>query len=76
MYQKKFSFKKTTSIAKQKEAHQKRVLALRHALSEQELITTFVRLVDTYEVILLAQRGVETTESIQKELYRDDRLQG
>jgi len=49
---------------------------LRHALSEQELITTFVRLVDTYEVILLAQRGVETTKSIQKELYRDDRLQG
>ena len=73
---KKFSFKKTTSIAKQKEAHQRRVVALRHAQAETELITNFVRLVDTYQVIILAQRGVETTHCLMIELSRDDRLQG
>jgi len=73
---KKFSFKQTTSIAKQKEAHQKRIAALKHAQNESELLVNFVRLVDTYEVVLLASRGVETTQAMQAELSRDDRLQG
>jgi hypothetical protein len=46
---KKHSFKQTTSIAKQKEAHQKRVNALKCAQCEHELLVNFVRLVDSYE---------------------------
>ena len=63
---KKQRFKQTTSIAKQKEAHKRRKMALRHAQREHELVVNFVRLVDTYEVVVLAQRSVETTQSMQK----------
>ena len=73
---KKQRFKQTTSIAKQKEAHKRRKNALRHAQREHELVVNFVRLVDTYEVVVLAQRSVETTQNMQQELSRDDRLQG
>jgi dynein heavy chain len=73
---KKFSSKNTTSIAKQKEAHQRRVMALRHATHEQGLLVDFVRLADTYEVILLANRAAETAKDLLTELSREDRLQG